>query len=119
MEPSLSLGHKKQVAKSRRREVDALLAGDLLRVVSVTVAEVALLAAISTDCAGIVFADITHHDHPRSRLRAFLQIPPDDLPLRPVKDVTARGLRDLDRFGHLRERALAWRVVVSLLERDL
>jgi len=51
------LGARKQVAKSRRGEVDALLAGDLLQVVPVTVAEVALVAAVSTDCASVVFSD--------------------------------------------------------------
>jgi len=51
-------GARKQVAKSRRREVDALIAGDLLQVVPVTVAEVALVAAVSTDCASIVFGDV-------------------------------------------------------------
>lgn len=43
---------------SRWWQVDALLAGDFLQVVPVTVAEVALVAAVSTDCTGIVFGDV-------------------------------------------------------------
>ena len=57
MEPSPSPGRKKPLGVSRWRDVDALLAGDLLEIAPMAMREVAVKAVVSTDCAGIVLGD--------------------------------------------------------------
>lgn len=51
---ALSGARKNGPQASRWREVDALLAGEFLEVVPVAVGEVALVATVPTDCAGVV-----------------------------------------------------------------
>ena len=54
---ALSGGHDKLTVASLGWEVDALLAGDFLEVVSMAMGEVAVVTAVATDGAGVVFSD--------------------------------------------------------------
>ena len=54
---TLSGGAKNQDAALRRRDLNALLAVDLLEVISVAMGEVAVVTAVATDGAGVVFGD--------------------------------------------------------------
>ena len=56
--PSFSGGRDKQNAASCRQEVDALIADDLLKVISMPVGEIAVVAAVPTDFARVILGDV-------------------------------------------------------------